>query len=126
MHNCADSLVLPCSTGSETYLLCDFLQITLSLGSSRSRIPVSWLERQQFHFHGNPAASQGTIWITSPSQGAAQATRCLCLWKLCKVVIPLTGDRVVAGQVAARKCGHRGHACPGYSWAQTETDPSGQ
>lgn len=58
--------------------LCKSLHFSQAWGSSRFRIWVSWLEQQQFCFHGNPAASQGTIWITSPWQGAAQATRCLC------------------------------------------------
>lgn len=97
---------------------------SLSLGSSPSKIRVSCLERQRFCFRGNPSASQGTIWITSPWQGAAQATRCFVLqWKPCTVVILLTGDRVVAGQVAGRKHSHLGQVCPCSSWAQREADP---
>lgn len=65
---------------------------SLSLGSSASRIQVSQLEQQQFCFRGNPAISRGTIWILSPWQGAAQATRCLCFaGKRCIVIIPSLG-----------------------------------
>lgn len=38
---------------------------------------------------------------------------CVLQWKLCKVVIPLTGDRVAARQVAERKHHHLGHALLG-------------
>lgn len=49
---------------------------------------------------------------------------CVLQWKLCKVAIPLTGDRVVARQVAGGKQSLLGHAsCLCCCWAQSETEP---
>lgn len=80
------------------------------MGSSTSRIQVSQLEQQRFCFRGNPSISQGTIWILSPWQGAAQATRCLCLAVEALHSDNLfSGDRVVARQVAGRERDHLGY-----------------
>lgn len=83
---------------------------SLSLESSTSRIQVSQLEPQPSCFRGNPTISQGTIWILSPWQGAAQATRCLCFAvEALHSDNFLSGDRVVARQVAGREQAHLGH-----------------
>lgn len=84
---------------------------SLSLGSSTSRIQVSQLREAAILFPWQPHYLSRDIWILSPWQGAAQATRCLCFAvEALHSDNFLSGDRVVARQVAGREQAHLGMA----------------